>query len=92
MSMSSMLREKPKLEGDDVELALQGNLCRCTGYRPIIEGFRYENLFSFLIFLFLIRFHLQNYSGRSNYQFEFLPFIVTIFPFSFKRSFLIVFS
>ncbi len=39
--MSSMLREKSDdLKLEDVELAIQGNLCRCTGYRPIIEGFR----------------------------------------------------
>lgn len=40
MAMSSMAREKKELELEDVELALQGNLCRCTGYRPIVEGFR----------------------------------------------------
>ena len=38
--MSSMLRSNPDLEFHDVELAIQGNLCRCTGYRPIVEGFR----------------------------------------------------
>ena len=41
MSMSSMLLQKGEDLGvEDVEIALQGNLCRCTGYRPIIEGFR----------------------------------------------------
>ena len=43
MSMYALLRGSPKgqhpSEGD-VEDALAGNLCRCTGYRPILEGFR----------------------------------------------------
>jgi xanthine dehydrogenase/oxidase len=41
MSMSTELREKkgeiPDIE--DVKKCLQGNLCRCTGYRPILQGF-----------------------------------------------------
>lgn len=40
MSMYSLLRNKSKIEYDDIETALQGNLCRCTGYRPIVEGFK----------------------------------------------------
>lgn len=40
MSMYTMLRNKSKIEYDDIETALQGNLCRCTGYRPIVEGFK----------------------------------------------------
>lgn len=40
MSMYSLLRNErvPKME--DVEVAFQGNLCRCTGYRPILEGYK----------------------------------------------------
>ncbi|GAB0088991.1 Xanthine dehydrogenase [Sergentomyia squamirostris] len=40
MSMYAMLRTKPEITMADLEVAFQGNLCRCTGYRPIIEGFR----------------------------------------------------
>ncbi|KAI6200324.1 Ferredoxin [Aphelenchoides besseyi] len=36
MSMYSLLRNKPKPTTNDVDEALQGNLCRCTGYRPIL--------------------------------------------------------
>ncbi|KAE8752582.1 xanthine dehydrogenase 1 [Frankliniella occidentalis] len=40
MSMYALLRTLPKPNMHDLEVAMQGNLCRCTGYRPIIEGFR----------------------------------------------------
>ena len=40
MSMSSALRQKGGVvDIEDVQECLQGNLCRCTGYRPIVEGF-----------------------------------------------------
>lgn len=40
MSMYSLLRSMPKPTMKDMEIAFQGNLCRCTGYRPIIEGYK----------------------------------------------------
>lgn len=40
MSMYSLLRNSPQPSMKDLEIAFQGNLCRCTGYRPIIEGYR----------------------------------------------------
>ncbi|KAK6642313.1 hypothetical protein RUM44_014036 [Polyplax serrata] len=40
MSMYSLIRQNPKPKMVDMEIAFQGNLCRCTGYRPIIEGLR----------------------------------------------------
>ena len=46
MSMSSELRHKGEnqeeddvLDIEDMERCLQGNLCRCTGYRPILESY-----------------------------------------------------
>ncbi|XP_027866259.1 xanthine dehydrogenase/oxidase isoform X1 [Xiphophorus couchianus] len=40
MSMYALLRNNPTPNMADVEEAFQGNLCRCTGYRPILEGYK----------------------------------------------------
>ncbi|KAI6175673.1 Ferredoxin [Aphelenchoides bicaudatus] len=39
MAMYSLLRNKPHPTTADIDEALQGNLCRCTGYRPILEAY-----------------------------------------------------
>lgn len=40
MSMYALLRNNPKPNMKDIEDNFTGNLCRCTGYRPILEGFK----------------------------------------------------
>lgn len=40
MSMYSLLRSNTNIKFNDLEVAFQGNLCRCTGYRAIIEGYK----------------------------------------------------
>nr|XP_022900114.1 xanthine dehydrogenase [Onthophagus taurus] len=40
MSMYTLLRNSPKPNFKELEVAFQGNLCRCTGYRPILEGYK----------------------------------------------------
>ena len=40
MSMYTLIRNNPIPTEEMIERALQGNLCRCTGYRPIIQGFK----------------------------------------------------
>ena len=37
MTLDAYLREHPDPTEDEVTEALAGNLCRCTGYRPIVE-------------------------------------------------------
>ena len=38
MSMFSLYKQQGETSRHDVEHALSGNLCRCTGYRPIIDA------------------------------------------------------
>ena len=38
MSLHALLESKPDASRDEIECALAGNLCRCTGYRPIIDA------------------------------------------------------
>ncbi|KAI0221789.1 Xanthine dehydrogenase/oxidase [Lamellibrachia satsuma] len=40
MSMYALLRSHPLPSVAQMERALEGNLCRCTGYRPILDAFR----------------------------------------------------
>ncbi|MGB2079117.1 MAG: FAD binding domain-containing protein, partial [Vibrio sp.] len=38
MSMFALAKNKPNASQTDVMTALAGNLCRCTGYRPIVDA------------------------------------------------------
>jgi carbon-monoxide dehydrogenase small subunit len=38
MAAAGLLEENPNPSADDVRQALEGNLCRCTGYHNIIKA------------------------------------------------------
>ena len=40
MTMYTVIRNYKKVTNKQLHQALQGNLCRCTGYRPIWQAFK----------------------------------------------------
>ncbi|XP_038073117.1 xanthine dehydrogenase/oxidase-like [Patiria miniata] len=40
MSMYTLLRNRPQPTMEEIESAFEGNLCRCTGYRSILQGYK----------------------------------------------------
>uniref|UniRef100_A0A1B6E3D0 FAD-binding PCMH-type domain-containing protein n=1 Tax=Clastoptera arizonana TaxID=38151 RepID=A0A1B6E3D0_9HEMI len=40
MNMYSLMADNPNLTMAEIENSFGGNLCRCTGYRPILESFK----------------------------------------------------
>jgi carbon-monoxide dehydrogenase small subunit len=38
MAATALLAENPQPSEDDIRAAIDGNLCRCTGYQQIVEA------------------------------------------------------
>ena len=38
MVISALLEENPQPDDDEIKCAIEGNLCRCTGYQQIVDS------------------------------------------------------
>ena len=41
MSARQLLKRNPKPSEEEIRHAIDGNLCRCTGYQQIVEAIQY---------------------------------------------------
>ena len=41
MASTALLRENPMPNEDEIRHALEGNICRCTGYEMIVNSVRW---------------------------------------------------
>ena len=38
MTLTEFLRDNPNASEEAIKVAISGNICRCTGYQPIVEA------------------------------------------------------